>query len=166
MEHPGAGSLHHTPSGCAAACERPGAGRSPPYEGSNRHRLRRVSFVGYSTAHHVSAHPRRTVPLTVFARANGPSIGCVIDGCPPGWRSPSRPPAQRAGAAGTSRQSRNSTSRCGGDPLRCLRGQTTARRLPADRASPVPAHQGLRQYPQYIPAGHSDYTYLHKYGLL
>ena len=92
--------------------------------------------------------------VTNFGESHGPAIGCVIDGCPPGMalREADIQPDLDRRRPGTSRLRHPAQrARCGGNPLRRLRGQDHRH---ADRpADPQhrPAQQGLRQHPADLP---------------
>ena len=105
--------------------------------------------------------------VTNFGESHGPAIGCVIDGCPPGWpqrgRHPARPGPPPPGT------SRHVTQRNEPDAVEILsgvyEGQTTG--------TPIcllirTGDQRSKDYGNILDTfrpGHADYTYWRKYGL-
>ena len=125
----------------------------------------------------VSAHPLVACPaapsapcsgLPTSARANGPAVGCVIDGCPPGMALSEADISARARLPPPRHESRHVTQETG--PMRCRSSPASTRGLttgtPICLLIPTPTSAaGLRQPPRHLPA-RRRYTYWHHYGLV
>src|SRR4029450_4178190 len=111
--------------------------------------------------------------VTTWGESHGPSIGCVVDGCPPGiplTEADIQPFLDRRRPG----QSRYTTQRQEADEVRILSGVfPNADGVPVTTGTPISllienTDQRSKDYgdikDKYRP-GHADYTYMAKYGI-
>ena len=106
--------------------------------------------------------------VTTFGESHGPSIGCVIDGCPPGLtlsEADIQPELDRR-KPGTSR---HVTQRKESDTVQILsgvyEGKTTGTPIALLIQNEDQRSQDYGNIVDRFRPGHADYTYWHKYGI-
>jgi len=106
--------------------------------------------------------------VTTFGESHGVSIGCIVDGCPPGLAL-STADLQRDLDRRRPGQSRHTTQRRELDEVSILsgvfEGKTTGTPIALVIENTDHRSKDYSNIMQQFRPGHADYTYLHKYGL-
>ena len=106
--------------------------------------------------------------VTTFGESHGPSLGAVVDGCPPGLEL-SEADLQEALDRRRPGQSRYTTARREADEVRILsgvfEGKTTGTPIGLLIENTDQRSQDYSKIKDTFRPGHADYTYEHKYGI-
>ncbi|RXS44176.1 chorismate synthase [Idiomarina sp. 29L] len=106
--------------------------------------------------------------VTTFGESHGPSLGAVVDGCPPGLKL-SEADLQEALDRRRPGQSRYTTARREADEVRILsgvfEGKTTGTPIGLLIENTDQRSQDYSKIKDIFRPGHADYTYEHKYGI-
>lgn len=106
--------------------------------------------------------------VTTFGESHGPSLGAVVDGCPPGLAL-SEADLQEALNRRRPGQSRYTTARREADQVRILsgvfEGETTGTPIGLLIENTDQRSQDYSKIKDSFRPGHADYTYEHKYGI-
>lgn len=106
--------------------------------------------------------------VTTFGESHGPSLGAVVDGCPPGLAL-SEADLQEALNRRRPGQSRYTTARREADQVRILsgvfEGETTGTPIGLLVENTDQRSQDYSKIKDSFRPGHADYTYEHKYGI-